>query len=209
VNLYTCEGALIDTDVTDANGNYLFENVDDALTYKVCFELPAGYSWSPKDQGANDGIDSDVGADGCTDCFGLDECEDDRTRDAGVCREEEEGEGCTPGFWRNHFSHWALTGYSPDMIFDDVFGCDLFGDDTTLGEAVNMSGILKNLGFHAVAALLNASHPDVDYAYTVSEVMDIVCDAVASGDLEDAKDKLADANEEDCPLSGGNNSGDD
>ncbi len=198
VSLYTCEGALVDTDVTDVNGDYLFEDVDDALSYRVCFLLPDGYDWSPKDQGGNDGIDSDVNADGCTDCFTLDECEDDRTRDAGVCREEV-GEGCTPGFWKNHYTHWGPTGYTPEMIFDDVFGCDIFGDDTTLGEAVHVEWTHNVLAFHGVAALLNASHPDVDYAYSVSEVMDFVCDG--------NKDALADANEEGCPLSGGNTTG--
>jgi hypothetical protein len=198
VSLYTCEGQLVDTDVTDVNGDYLFEDVDDALSYRVCFLLPDGYEWSPKDQGGNDGIDSDVNADGCTDCFTLDECEDDRTRDAGVCREDG-GEGCTPGFWKNHYTHWALTGYSPEDIFDDVFGCEIFGDDTTLGEAVHVEWTHNVLAFHGVAALLNAAHPDVDFDYSESEVKDLVCD----GD----KDALADANEEGCPLSGGNTTG--
>ena len=198
VTLYTCEGFVVDTDVTDANGDYLFEDVDDALSYRVCFLLPDGYEWSPKDQGGNDGIDSDVNADGCTDCFTLDECEDDRTRDAGVCREDG-GEGCTPGFWKNHYTHWELTGYSPDDIFDDVFGCEIFGDDTTLGEAVHVEWTHNVLAFHGVAALLNAAHPDVDFDYSESEVKDLVCD----GD----KNALADANEEGCPLSGGNTTG--
>ena len=198
VSLYTCDGQLVDTDVTDVNGDYLFEDVDDALSYKVCFLLPDGYEWSPKDQGGNDGIDSDVNADGCTDCFELDDCEDDRTRDAGVCREDG-GEGCTPGFWKNHYTHWALTGYSPDLIFDEVFGCEIFGDDTTLGEAVHVEWTHNVLAFHGVAALLNANHPDVNFGLSESEVIDAVCD----GD----KNTLADANEEGCPLSGGNTTG--
>jgi hypothetical protein len=196
VNLYTCAGALVDTDVTDASGNYLFTDVDDALSYRVCFVLPDGYDWSPKDQGANDGIDSDVNADGCTDCFELDECEVDRTRDAGVCREEE-GESCSPGFWKNHYTHWVPTGYSPSDIFDDVFGCEIFGDDTTLGEAIHIEWTHNVLAFHGVAALLNATHPDVDgFAYTEDEVKDLVCDR--------NKTALSASVTDICPLSGGN-----
>ena len=92
-----------------------------------------------------------------------------------------------------------MTGYSTDDIFDDVFGCEIFGDDTTLGEAVHVEWTHNVLAFHGVAALLNASHPDVDYKYTVDEVKDLVCD----GD----KNALADAHEEGCPLSGGNTTG--
>lgn len=201
VSLYTCEGQLVDTDVTDLNGDYLFEDVDDALSYRVCFLLPDGYEWSPKDQGGNDGIDSDVNSDGCTDCFTLDECEDDRTRDAGVCREEEEGESCSPGFWKNHYTHWEPTGYSPSDIFDDVFGCEVFGDDTTLGEAIHNEITHNQLAFHGVAALLNSTHPDIDgFAYTEDEVKDLVCDG--------NKNALSASVTDICPLSGGNtNSG--
>ncbi len=201
VNLYACDGALVATTTTDADGFYLFSNVDDTIDYRVCFVLPAGYSFAPKDAaGGNDGIDSDAGADGCTDCFGLDECEDRRDVDAGLCREEEEeGEGCTPGFWKNHYTHWAATGYSPDDVFDEVFGCEIFGDDTTLGEAVHVELMHNVLAFHGVAALLNANHPGVDYAYDEGEVIAFVCDG--------NKDALADANEEGCPLSGGNTTG--
>ncbi|HEU4364500.1 MAG TPA: SdrD B-like domain-containing protein, partial [Candidatus Krumholzibacteria bacterium] len=182
VDLIDCAtGGTVGTTTTDANGYYLFSGVP-AGEYKVCFELP----------------------DGCTSCFILECDKPNLTKDAGLCEKKEEGgEGCTPGFWKNHLGHWAATGYSPNDVFDDVFGCELFGDDTTLGWAVNNSGVLKNLAFHAVAALLNAASPDVDYAYSVGEVIDTVCDAVASGDLEGGKNILAAANESLCPLSGG------
>ena len=203
VNLETCAGAFVGSTVTDGNGNYLFDNLDDSVDYRVCFVLPAGYSFAPANQGGVEGNDSDAGPDGCTvDCIDLNDCKAPRYVDAGLCREEDEAEGCTPGFWKNHLNHWAGTGYSPDDEFDAVFGCDLFGDDTTLGEALNSQGTLKNLGYHGVAALLNAASGGVDYKYSVSEVMDIVCDAVASGDLEGGKNLLADANEAGCPLSG-------
>lgn len=199
VDLVNCDtGAVVASTTTDGNGHYLFSNAPEG-SYRVCFELPDGYEWTSADQGASDVLDSDVGANGCTPCFVL-ECDKPNLRmDAGLCEMKGGGEGCTPGFWRNHLSHWDATGYSPDMIFDEVFGCEIFGDDTTLGWAVDNPGTLKNLAFHGVAALLNASHPDVDFDLTVDEVIDAVC----GGD----KDTLEDANESGCPLSGGNTTG--
>jgi len=198
VNLYTCEGQLVGTTTTDANGAYLFSNVDDALDYYVCFVLPVGYSFAPKDA-SSDGTDSDVGADGCTDCFGVGECEEIRSVDAGLCREEAEGEGCSPGFWKNHYTHWGPTGYSPDDVFDDVFGCTVVGDGTTLGDAIHIEQTHNQLAFQGVAALLNASHPGIDNPTSPDDVKAMVC----AGD----KDGLTAVNIENCPLSGGNTNG--
>jgi len=195
VNLYTCAGQLLGTDVTDGSGNYLFTGVEDG-SYYVCFSLPTGFVFAPKNQGGVEATDSDANADGCTDCFTIADCKDNLFIDAGLCREEEEGEGCTPGFWKNHLTHWVPTGYSPDDIFDEVFGCEIFGDDTTLFEAASPEITHNTLAAHGVAALLNASHPGVDFGLTVGDVFDAVCD----GD----KDTLSDANESLCPLSGGN-----
>jgi hypothetical protein len=198
VNLYTCDGDFVATTTTDANGAYLFDVSDEVQDYRVCFELPDGYKFSPANQGSEGG-DSDAGADGCTSCFTGGECKVIRNIDAGLCREEEgEGEYCSPGFWKNHYTHWGPTGYSPSDIFDDVFDCDLFGDDTTLGEAIHIEDTHNPLAFHAVAALLNASHPDIDINISVSDVQDAVCDR--------DKSRLEDFNEN-CPLSGGNTNG--
>jgi hypothetical protein len=52
-----------------------------------------------------------------------------------------------------------------------------------------------------VAALLNASSPDVDSDFTTAQVIALVQAAVASGDFETAKNLLAASNEAGCPLS--------
>jgi uncharacterized repeat protein (TIGR01451 family) len=110
------------------------------------------------------------------------------------------GEGCTPGFWKQdqHFDSWV--GYSPTDSFEDVFGVDVPGDPTLL-EALNAGGGgINALMRHAVAALLNASNPDVDSDFTVAEVIALVQEAIATGDYERIKDILAAANEQGCPL---------
>lgn len=111
------------------------------------------------------------------------------------------GEGCTPGFWRqaHHYDSWA--GFSPGDDYETVFGVDAIFD-ATLGQAAKLGGGGEYaLARHAVAALLNSTDPDVDYSFTTAQVIDLVQDAYATGDFEDAKDMLADANEEGCPLS--------
>lgn len=108
------------------------------------------------------------------------------------------GEGCTPGFWRqpHHFRHWV--GYAPGDSYAAVFGVNRAG---TLHQNVTANGGGANaLARHSVAALLNASSPNVDYALTVAQVIQVVQDAYATGRFEAAKDYLEGFNERGCPL---------
>jgi hypothetical protein len=85
------------------------------------------------------------------------------------------GEGCTPGYWRNHPEDWAATGYAWGDDFDTVFGVDKFNPDITLGQAIWLGGGgVKALARHGTAALLSAAHPDVNYPYSVDEVKAMV-----------------------------------
>ena len=119
-------------------------------------------------------------------------------------------EGCTPGFWKQpqHFDSWV--GYTPSQSFEAVFNVDVTlrgqGQTTyttpTLLQALDANGGGVNaLARHGVAALLNASNPDVEFAYSTAEVIDLVHDAIVSGDFETAHQLLAAANERGCPLS--------
>jgi hypothetical protein len=122
---------------------------------------------------------------------------------------ERGGEGCTPGFWKQtqHFDSWF--GFDPNQSFEDVFGVDVTLrsggrgtiDDPTLLEALQANGGGVNaLARHAVSALLNASNPDVSFDFSPQQVIDLVQDAIASGNFEAAKNLLAAANEQVCPL---------
>ncbi|MFQ6103448.1 MAG: hypothetical protein ACE5OP_04065 [Candidatus Glassbacteria bacterium] len=103
------------------------------------------------------------------------------------------GEGCTPGYWKNHLNSWEATGFDPADDFDSVFGVDLFEPDINLEQAVWARGGKENrLARHGTAALLSAAHPDVSYPLSVSEVIALVQD-------EDT-DTLEEANELGCPL---------
>jgi hypothetical protein len=98
-------------------------------------------------------------------------------------------EGCTPGYWKNHLDAWV--GYSPDQTVNSVFTGALPSVGTsTLQQALSFGGGPGVLGAEqillraAVAALLNAANPDVDYALTTAEVIADVNAALASGDRD-------------------------
>jgi hypothetical protein len=95
--------------------------------------------------------------------------------------DEPGGEGCTPGYWKNHLESWPPTGLSPFDDFDTTFGVDYFDPDITLDEAVNARGGGTNkVARHGTAALLNALHPDVNYSVSAADVIA----AVQAGDVD-------------------------
>jgi len=109
--------------------------------------------------------------------------------------EEPGGDACTPGYWKTHFSRWPAP-YLPTDDFDATFGTDYFDGGMNLGDATwARGGGLNKLARHGTSALLNAVHMDVEYPYTIAEVIEMV----RNGDA----DTLADTNDElDCPLGG-------
>ena len=158
MNLYTCGERFIATTTTDTDGLYEFCDLDEGC-YCVEVELPEGYEFSPEDAGSDDAADSDVDGNGIA-CVEL--TEDDDTIDAGLCEEKKGGEGCTPGYWKNHLWAWDATPYSPGDSYDGTFGVTLF-PGMTLEQVINQGGGgYMRIGRHSVAALLSAAHADVE-----------------------------------------------
>jgi hypothetical protein len=210
VELYKCvnnqpSGAVLATDITDANGIYNFTNLAPG-DYIVKFITPTGFSLTTANVGA-DATDSDAGAGGLTGCYNLESGETDNTVDAGIYkagidiekfvkgRYQQEGgggEGLTPGFWKTHseygpapLSGWPETGYDPDDSFNEIFGVNVSGNPTLL-QALNANGGGQNaLLRHATAALLNAANPYVDYAYTVDQIIAQTRAAILSANTTD------------------------
>jgi hypothetical protein len=119
-------------------------------------------------------------------------------------------EGCTPGYWKVdvHLDSWPATGFKTTDKFNTVFGVTQYvktnGTPYTLLEVMrllNGSGdpISTNLGFHAVAALLNAAHPSVNFGYTSGEIIALFKSNYLSNGAA-LKDSLAMLNERGCPL---------
>lgn len=109
-------------------------------------------------------------------------------------------EGCTPGYWKQsqHFGNWPPP-YTPSTLFSAVFE-NAFPGKTLLEVAGLGGGGLNALGRHTVAALLNAANPEVEYAFSTAEVIQMFNDVYPGGDYETLKDKLALYNESFCPL---------
>jgi hypothetical protein len=98
------------------------------------------------------------------------------------------GGGCTPGFWKNHTGDWV--GFAPDQLVSDVFSnAGSLGSQTLLA-ALSAGGgssltAAKALLIHAaVAALLNSTNPEVDYAFTTAQVIAWTSEALASTDRD-------------------------
>ena len=119
-------------------------------------------------------------------------------------------DGCTPGYWKQpqHLDSWAPTGFKTTDKFNTIFGVTQYvkrnGQPYTLLEVLqtlNGSGdpISTNLGFHAVAALLSAAHPNVNYGYTAGELITLFKNNYLS-DPAKLKNSLAMLNERGCPL---------
>jgi len=102
-------------------------------------------------------------------------------------------EGCSPGYWKNHTSSWATTGYSPSQTAVSVFSAanafpSLAGK--TLLQSIQGGGGPGTLGAATVllraatAAILNASSSGVDYPLTQAQVISQVNAALASNDRD-------------------------
>jgi hypothetical protein len=61
------------------------------------------------------------------------------------------------------------------LIGADYYAPGFFSNSYTLGQAIwQGGGGLNRLARHGTAALLSAAHPDVDYPYTLAQVIAMV-----------------------------------
>ncbi len=105
------------------------------------------------------------------------------------------GQGCTPGFWKTHTdlgkypNAWPPTGYSANQTVGSVFAVPYASlANATLAQGLAFQGgdtveekseILLRA---AIAAVLNAGHPNINYPLSVLGIVSTVNAALASGD---------------------------
>jgi len=121
VELWNADGYLVGTQVTDANGHYLFDSLP-MSSYYVKFYLPAGYTWTSTDAGddtkdsdANPASSSSATAQASGFASIMTEASSDLTHDAGLVKLQTElnlhkagnklaANTRTIGFWTNNIS---------------------------------------------------------------------------------------------------------
>ncbi|MBN1280952.1 MAG: hypothetical protein JXA00_04815 [Candidatus Thermoplasmatota archaeon] len=119
-------------------------------------------------------------------------------------------EGKTPGFWKNHVEDWP-EGYTKETSVTSVFvNASLYFPNTdTLLDALdyqggtNLTGAAESLLRAAVAAVLNARHPCINYPILESTVIEEVNIALGSQDRDtmlNLKDILEECNELEADL---------
>ena len=126
----------------------------------------------------------------------------------------EKTEGCTPGYWKQpqHFDSWV--GYMTTDLVGSVFNqASPATSGKTLLEALNfmggnnVDGAERILLRAAVAGILSASSPDVNYPSTISEIITSVNNAIATLDRDTMltlATQIDNDNNRSCPLNGGN-----
>jgi SdrD B-like domain/Secretion system C-terminal sorting domain len=119
VTLYAANGTtVLATQKTDATGHYLFTGLDKGDFVVGFSNLPAGFTFTAKNTGVNDTIDTDVNAaSGKTDVVSLAQGEDKLTVDAGIYN-------ATPG---------APIGAIGNFVWDDLDGDGIQNDGAESG----------------------------------------------------------------------------
>lgn len=126
--------------------------------------------------------------------------------------------GCTPGYWKNHPGAWMATGYMPTQLVSTVFDCAHPYANLTLMQALNLrggsgvDGAKQILLRAAVAALLNAAHPEVGYSCFDNDPAQVIA-FVNAALCSNNRRTILDAayyldmcnNAQDCPLDGHDN----
>jgi hypothetical protein len=104
VELYYCNGTFVSSTTTNADGYYIFLYLPVGSYYEKVL-APSGYTFTLKDQGTDNLVDSDVDqVTGETDCINL------PTEDSVICSVKAglvcvpTGTGLTPGFWKNNLA---------------------------------------------------------------------------------------------------------
>jgi hypothetical protein len=126
-------------------------------------------------------------------------------------------EGCTARFWQAHPEHWDATTIDPEESFDERFSVEAFRPDITMLEALEQvpppfddeptnndqehARVPSDVARQAVAAMLNARHPDVLFPLVRQEVSAIV-QKVVGGSIDPgiALEQLIELNSLGCPL---------
>jgi cysteine-rich repeat protein len=132
-------------------------------------------------------------------------CDDGNDVDTDTCRNDctvpADFAGCTPGFWKqpHHLQYWPAP-YLPTDRVDTVFSVTSTSNPTLLTALSTGGGGEIAFLRHAVSALLNSAHNEVDYLYTTAQVIAMVQQAYLTGDFDTPHGLFAAQNELGCTV---------
>ncbi|OWZ82844.1 hypothetical protein [Natranaerobius trueperi] len=122
-------------------------------------------------------------------------------------------QGCSPGFWRSNLDDWTPTNKTPDDTIFETFEVQEDDIPFTPSDATLIQGLQVGLanpilpiawrGFvrQAVAAILNAQHPEVNYPLTEAQVRQRFQDVIdGTREREEVEEEFAAFNDLGCPL---------
>lgn len=170
INLLNAAGDVVDSTVTDADGNYRFDKVP-VGDYRIEGVAPDGRKFAPQDQGHDDSIDSDVNSAGQSDLITVtDESETDV--DLGLCEikvTDDAGKGCADELITVDLSDNYTAGAATITALDGVAILD--------GETKVISGVTVTRdgdefifdGEEAYAALDIGEMATQSFTFTVAE----------------------------------------
>lgn len=127
------------------------------------------------------------------------------------CYDPDEFQGCTIGYWGRpqHFDSWPAP-YTTNTTLAEAGFIGAPNPNDTLLQAINdyqggptLNNKINLMLKQAAAALLNAAHPDVNYAFTVPQVLAAANSAIASGNqtvISDTQAAFDAANNNGCTL---------
>lgn len=168
----------------------------------------------PAASNASEGAVNNIGTASGTSPGGIQVSDTDPANYVGELSPPPGDEGCQQSHWKqkDHLIWWGPTGYSIFTHLHSVFSSidnSSYNDirNKTLLEALSFSGGSyhgneKLLLREAVAALLNAAHPGVDYYYTETEVKSLTNTAIGGShsDMHDQEMDFQSHNNGRCPL---------
>ncbi len=127
-----------------------------------------------------------------------DDCDDDGSDAPPPSGENHDG--CSVKYWKDnsHKKHWKL--FKSGDRFGAICKVDSAGNRKLIDTLNVHGGGSKALDRQAVAALLNATNPNVNYFYTSAEVKAMVQNAYETKDYTTATDLLKKYNNMGCPL---------
>jgi hypothetical protein len=126
IELFTCDGVLVNTKYSDVNGYYLFSDITPG-SYYLQFNKPSGWKFTTQDApGSNSENDSDADtATGKTACLTIDAASEILKVDAGFCKLTSDVRPRSYGYWKTHSKYgpakydpvWALIGEDTPFFY--------------------------------------------------------------------------------------------